>query len=231
MIRLSTKEPALFPRCGIRFPHYFRTNSALIPQLWPKALLLLFFSAQAFAGPATLILTPDQCTSLTAQCGAVPPIPPVIQPGTGWNGTCAGFTNTRVLPMSWSSPARLYTASFGGMGANDAVVVTFTVGNVSTTSSLPRIAGAEFNSSPSSRTATLSAVPCDFSVQPTPGASILGNSVTAVFAIGTGSGFNYYPVLAKNGTYYLNVRNTADATCTGTGACDMFFDLVKVGGL
>lgn len=148
--------------------------------------------------------------------------------GGSFNGTCGGFSNTIVLDLNWASPLRLYTDHFG---ANDAVVVRFTTGNVSSVGSLPRVAGAEFNSPPSSRIAKLSALPCDFGNQAAAGANIEGNSVTAIFAIGTGSGFGYYPVLSTNTTYYLNVRNSANSSCAGTGECSMFWDLIKSGGL
>jgi hypothetical protein len=120
---------------------------------------------------------------------------------------------------------------FATMGINTAIVVVFTTGSVSTTSSLPRVAGAEYNSSPSTRIARLSSTPCDFTTQPVPGANIEGNSVTATFAILPGSGFNYYPRLSTNTTYYVNVKNATSPTCEGSGVCDMFFDLIKPGGL
>jgi hypothetical protein len=59
----------------------------------------------------------------------------------------------------------------------------------------------------------------------------VGNSVTAVFAIGTGSGFGFYPVLTTNTTYYLNIKNSANATCASNGVCEMSVDLIKRGGL
>lgn len=156
---------------------------------------------------------------------------PATGGGGGFEGTCPGFDNTRIMVLNWATPTRLYTSQAGGFSTNDILVIQFTTGGVSSTTSLPRIAAAEYQSSPSSRTAVLSATPCDFTTQATPGATIIGNSVTAVFALGTGSGFGYYPQLALNTTYYLNVKNTPSATCTASGACDMFIDLVKPGGL
>lgn len=149
--------------------------------------------------------------------------------GGGFNGSCGGFDNTVVLTLDWDTPVRVYT---NHLGANDAVVVTFTTGNVGTTTSLPRIAGAEHNSAPSSRIAKLSTLPCDFGNQAAAGSNIQGNTVNAVFAITPGSGFSYYAVLAKNTTYYLNVRNSSSSTtCIANGECSMFFDLIGVGGL
>lgn len=143
----------------------------------------------------------------------------------GWNGTCPGFDNTIILPMPWVSPTRLYTRDYGGFGPNDIVVVRFTAGN-NNSSSLAFISGAEYVDSPSSRIATLSSTPCDFSAQSTPGSTMAGNSITSRFAVGTGSGFGYYPVLTKGATYYLNVKNTPNSTCISQGGtCNMFFDI------
>jgi hypothetical protein len=150
---------------------------------------------------------------------------------TGWSGRCDGFASTRVIELNWAAPNRQLTANYGGFGTNDALVVQFTTGNVSTTNNLPNITAVEYGSSPSSRTAVLSATPCDFSQQATPGAMSVGNSVTAVFAIGTGSGFGFYPVLTTNTTYYLNIKNSANATCASNGVCEMSVDLIKRGGL
>lgn len=145
-----------------------------------------------------------------------------------FSGTCPGFDNTIVLAMNWGSPVRLYT---GHMGANDIVLVTFTTGNTSTTNSLGRVAGAEYNSPPSGRIATLSANPCDFTTQAAPGANMQGNSITASFAITPGSGFGYYPVLSKNHLYYLNIKNSPNSTCVNAAVpeCGMFFDLLNSG--
>lgn len=145
----------------------------------------------------------------------------------GFNGSCPGFAATHIIPIDWNNPQRTFTANFGGFGILDIVVVKFTVGNISSTSSLPRMTSAEYNSPPSSRTAVLSATPCDFSTQSTPGATIIGNSITAVFATGTGSGGGYYPVLQLNHEYYLNMKNNPGSTCASAPSCDMFIDLIK----
>jgi hypothetical protein len=149
----------------------------------------------------------------------------------GWNGTCPGFNNTRVLTLNWAAPSRLYTANLGLFTANDALVVKFTTGNNPTTTSLPRIAAAEYQSSPSTRHAVLSSTPCDFNPQAAAGASVVGSSITMIFAIEPGSGFGYYPVLQPNTTYYVNIKNVENASCAISNACDMFVDLVKPGGL
>jgi hypothetical protein len=129
--------------------------------------------------------------------------------------------------MNWQSPARRTQ----NMGPSDAIVVKFTTGNVSSISSLPRITGAEYQSPPSSRIAVLSPTACDFGTQPMMGAYGEGNSITMVFAVGTGSGYGFYPVIPLNTTWYLNVKNSPNSTCTAGGVCEMFFDLLKPGGM
>ena len=54
-----------------------------------------------------------------------------------------------------------------------------------------------------------------------------GNTVTAIFALGSGSGAGYYPVLETNTTYYLNIRNDPGSNCVAGSACDMSIDLIK----
>jgi hypothetical protein len=167
-------------------------------------------------------------------CVTVPTTPltvTVLKTSGGFNGSCPGFTATHIIPIDWSTPVRKYTEQHGGFGVSDIIIVKFTTGNVSTGSSLPRLTAAEYNSPPSSRTAVLSAIPCDFSVQSTPGATNIGNSITAVFALGTGTGFGYYPVLQLNKEYYLNMKNNPGSTCASAPSCDMFIELLKPGPL
>jgi len=200
----------------------------------------------------------QDCTSRTGAAGVIViDCVPVVVTGTvsgplncatgttpnATNTACVAITPTsgcvvngvtvtpKIIQMDWANPQRMYTTNAGGFGADDVIVVRFTTGNVSSDASLPRLASAEYNSSPSSRDATLSSLMCDFAPQATPGATIIGNSITAVFAIGTGSGFGYYPVLQTNTTYYLNMKNSAGASCRSNGQCDMFIDLIKAGGL
>jgi len=186
----------------------------------------------------------DKTTSYQVQacagtaCTTVPTTPlTVIVPGTtgggvpgppgGWGGVCPGFTNTRVIPLSWTNPVRQYTSSYGGFGVNDAVVVEFTTGNLSSSSSLPHIVAVEFQSSPSSRIATLSKTPCDFGPQAMPGASTEGYTVTMAFALGTGYNWGYYPLLELNTKYYVNIKNNANPVCAANNNCNMSIDLLK----
>lgn len=207
--------------------------------IWAMGVLLVLTVGYARASSVsmsipncnTLTVTSTTGSTVVMNCttsGPTPPTPPgPIPPSPPGVISCTGFNRTVVVDLTWATPTRQYSS----MGVNDAVVVRFTTGSVSTTTSLPRIAGAEYNSAPSTRIARLSATPCDFSTQPAAGANIEGNSITAVFAIAPGSGFNYYPILQTNTTYYLNVKNAPDPTCAGTGVCDMFWDLIKPGGV
>lgn len=180
----------------------------------------------------SIVLTSEQVASVIAQQGGAPgpilppppppppppPVPPVEAPPGG-----------RVihLVMGWANPARQYVE----MGPDDVLVVETTTGGVSTGGSLPRFGAAEYQSPPSSRIATLSLKPGDFGDQPTLGAKGEGNSVTMVFAIGTGSGFGYYPVFPPNTKIFLNIKNSPGCTCREQGVCGMFVDLLKVAGL
>jgi hypothetical protein len=175
------------------------------------------------------------CVSLS--CVTVPstPIAAVISHTSvqAWNGTCPGFASTLVIDVDWSPPStRQYTASHGGFGPADIMVVRFKTGSVSSGLSLPRIAAAEYQSSPSSRIAAISDTPCSFSpLQGSLGSYGEGNTVTMVFATGTGTGFGYYPALELNKTYYVNVKNSSNSTCQISGDCNLFIDFIKPAGL
>jgi hypothetical protein len=172
---------------------------------------------------------------LANACATVPPSSnlTVVVPktgGGGWDGsTCAGFTNTVVIDIDWAAPVRKYTGAFG---PNDIAVVRFTTGNVdSANNNLPRIQAAEWTSPPSGRYAVLSATPCDLTRQTWLGATSASNSPSVPFAVGSGANFGYYPILNKNTTYYFNMKNLDNQTCTAGGVCDAFVELLKPGGL
>lgn len=204
------------------------------------AALALVLATSAFAEDRYIIVSPgDRIIVSPAAAAGTPapapvpaptptPVPPPV--ASGFNGTCPGFDATRLIDMDWQAPQRRYTSAYGGFGPNDVVVVRFTTGSVASGASLPRLGAAEYNGSPYERIATLSDKPCDFGPQATAGARIEGKSITASFALGTGAyAWNYYPVLMNNSTYYLNMKNAPNSGCSG--ACDMFIDLTKSGGL
>ncbi|HEY2970332.1 MAG TPA: hypothetical protein VGK75_18415 [Casimicrobiaceae bacterium] len=150
-----------------------------------------------------------------------------VQVATGGGNaiSCSGFSKTVVLDASWSNPTRLFTINGGGFGVNDALVVRFTTGPNALTKR-GGFSGAEYQSSPSERHATLSASPCDFGpgMFP-PGSNASGNTISLQYYVG-GTPV-YYPVLQPSTTYYLNIMNVAPASCAATGVCDMFIDFSK----
>lgn len=201
-------------------------------------LLALFAITATAAPPATLSC--GEAITVTAQCNAPTPTPtptpiptptptptPTPQPPVGWGGSCPGYANTIVIDFNWAAPVRAYTGHFGAL---DIVVARFKTGNFdSASNNLPRLAGAEWQSPPSARYATLSDKPCDL-VPPDGwplGSVSAGNSVQIPFAVGNGNNFGYYPRLQKNTVYYFNVKNLANQTCTASDTCDMFLELLR----
>lgn len=173
------------------------------------------------------------CTG--ANCTTVPasPLAATVTHASGGGGpsTCGGFTDTINLEFNWNAPGRIYAS---GMSPTTAVVVKFTTGNFdSANNNLPRISAAEWGTPPSARFAVLSATPCDFSnVQTWQGAVTAGNSVQVPFAVGSGNNWNFYPILAKNTTYYFNLKNLSPTeSCSAQGFCGMFIELSKPAGL
>ena len=132
-----------------------------------------------------------------------------------------------MLDASWAVPGR----SVSDFGPNDALVYRFTTGSKA---SIYRgsVSGAEYGSSPSARTATLSASPCDFGggLFP-PGTSTSGNTVLLQFYVNTAAQSGYYATLAPNTTYYINILNVPGSTCTQVGSCTMFLDLSEGKGM
>lgn len=188
--------------------------------------LVIFFSFSALAATqATVVLTPSQVQTVIDQQAGAPPPPP---PPPVSDSTCAGFTNTYIADLSWSTPVRIIQP----MQLNDVVLVRFTTGNLSSTNNLPHIVVTEYGGvGPAQRTAGLSTSPCVFSLQSgmAPGAVSVGNTITSVFAIKPGSGYGFYPVLEKNTTYYLSVKNNPGGGCSLGDSCQISIDLLKAG--
>ncbi len=160
-----------------------------------------------------------------------PNIPPVIPPSS-WNETCPGFTKTWVVDLNWNAPGRVGPIN---IGKNDVIVARFTTGNLdSVSNNLPRVSGAEFSSGPpSARFAVLSAKPCDFANQARQGATSAGNSINIPFNVGaTDDLTHYYPMLAKQTTYFVNIKNLSqDESCGAQGACGFMVELGKPSGV
>lgn len=158
--------------------------------------------------------TPPNCTCIPPQIGTPPNC---TTPGTI---TCTGFNHTTVVNESLTNPQTNVVAR---MGVNDAIVVAIASGPAVLSAVASRINLGEWQSTPSSRYATLSAQPCDF------GSGIAtssGSSIIVYFTVGGKDSFND-PVIPVNSTYYLNVMNQQPANCASNGICDMFVSLYK----
>jgi hypothetical protein len=154
-----------------------------------------------------------------------------VSPGGGGGGggsggpiSCPGATNTIVVDLDWNNPQRMLT---GNIASTDAVVVRFTTGSSSASSS--NITGAEFGGQQTARVGVLSNTACDFTTPPqlqwgsafgSWGAAVYSTTVYMPFSIPTPNPGAYYPALAPNTTYYLNVKTTG-----GCSSCGMYFDL------
>lgn len=169
----------------------------------------------------------------------------IVQTGTGTGGTggttgpisCTGFTNTRVIPITWGAlqtgSVSVYTKNFGGFSNNDIVVASFTTPMMTSAGQTGAIQAAEFGTTAVSRTASLSTTPCSFDTALSATGSLFasitgsslvkGNTVTVSFQVGGSSA--WYPVLQPGKTYYYNIKNTY-----GTGS-DMKIELQKPPGL
>lgn len=124
--------------------------------------------------------------------GYVPPIPP---PSEAIDDV-----------MTWSEATTIQSGAFG---PNDAWVIQFTTGSTdSGAGGLVRLQGAEFTGPPAPRQWTLSPIAGDFGPQAMPGAQGYGSpSVTALFVVGSGDDFGFYPTIPQSTTWYLNIRN------------------------
>jgi len=109
-------------------------------------------------------------------------------------------------------------------------VVQFTTGNFDSGSNLLKMAGAEWQDPPTQRTAALSNLPCDFtggSLSSYFATTTTGSTtVTIPFTVNNPNNFGFYPILQKNTTYYLNVKQAPSSGCV---SCNMFIELIKYG--
>jgi hypothetical protein len=153
--------------------------------------------------------------------------------GTGTSITCAGFTSTHPIPISWgalkSGSVRVSTTNFSN---NDIVVAYFTTPGVTSAGQFGAIQAAESQPPAISRTASLSLAPCSFDnslgatgffSKQSGSALVSGTTVTVPFQVGGSN--TQYPVLQPNTTYYYNIKNT-----TGSGG-NIFIELQKPPGL
>jgi hypothetical protein len=150
---------------------------------------------------------------------------------------CAGFARTVVIDLPWASTtaaSRVLTSSYGGFGANDALVVKLTVPAGVVSFSPGSINMAEWGTGGNPRYASLSTTACDFSTT---------NWFSDLWASGTISTPLYVGVpapayagasLQAGQVYYLNIRNTdrwGNPSCSEpSGYCNMFIDFYKPPG-
>jgi len=176
------------------------------------------------AGPITV----NQSTTFTAtasNAGGTSAAASATVSITGGGGiNCTGFTNTRVLPITWSSsgvgvPIIVYSKDVGGFGPNDALVVSFTTpsGTANTVGSLET---GEYQSGTADIILEVATTACDFAA-----ARNTGQGVSFGFSVGPNSQ-GALP-LNPSTTYYVNMKH--DATCTSM--CNIIFTLNKPAGL
>jgi hypothetical protein len=170
--------------------------------------------------------------------------------------TALGLT-AKVVVASWNG-AQIDTVNGVGFGPNDALIVQFTTGSftTSTTGGLGALSGVEFSGPTTPRAGALSTSPCDFTVgmaeyswkskisapgqcNKTAFSGFTGPSVGfSVAALGdmTSSSTSCQALLQPNTTYYWNLTNFTPAPPNGTqqcnqSACNMRITLTKpVGG-
>ena len=171
----------------------------------------------------------SQCAPATSTTVFVPaaggtPIPP----GTI---SCAGFNKTLNINLPWIGTAttgRVLTSSFGGFGANDAMVVQLHPPAGVLSSANGNIALYEWGGGPIARLSVISTTPCDFS---TANAATLFNASKGSdprFWLQVGGTQTPGIVLLQPGvTYYLNVKNSGCPTGT---KCEMGMDFAKPAG-
>ncbi len=201
------------------------TNQVSLLAPGGTAALTCVYDLSATDGATTV--TPSKSVSYTAGGGG----------GGGGGGTtdtsactAAGLTPI-VISLPWANQS-VYTSNYGSFGASSAVVVKFT-----TPATIPPLTGkgyiqaVEFQSSPSARTGSLSANPCEFGLA---GGGILPGGGFA----NTNAPWIYYKLpgstkaaltLQANTTYYFNIMNPSGSTCSGQG-CDMLITLSKPSG-
>lgn len=157
-----------------------------------------------------ITLQPGETIQVQApNAGPVPPDPnPDPGPGPGPDPQPPSG-GVHVLEIPWSNSGNIPA---GNLPKGEVLAVKVTTGSISSTNSLPRIKCAEWNSPPRDRLAVLSFTPGDFDhpIGNAAGATMQGQSPTAIFAVGTGAGMGYYPVVPLNTTVYLNIKTIED---------------------
>lgn len=174
--------------------------------------------------PATITLTSQQVDSIIAQQGGSTPIPPTPtgspDPGPG-PGPIDPPSGVRIISLPWANSPNTPT---GPISVEQVIAVEVTTGSISSTNNLPFIAASDYNSAPRTRKAVLSYTPGDFDnpIGNAPYATMEGKSITAKFALGTGTSPGY-PQVPLNTRIYLNIK-TVDQSSPDQSA-EMFVSL------
>ena len=221
------------PPVGVSVPNVVgMAQSAAASTITSSGLALGPVSAQTSTAAVNTVIGQNPAAGSTVAAGSA--VAMTVSSGGGgggsWTGTCPGFDNTRVMPINWAAPVRMLTSAYGGFGANDIVVLTFTTGNTPSTINLLKVAGAEYQGPPTQRNAAISDKPCDFT-----GGSLASywgsttsntTSVTFPFTVDNpNNAGGFYPILHVNTQYFVNVKMAPSSGCVGS--CDMFFELIR----
>jgi hypothetical protein len=161
--------------------------------------------------------------------------------GGGGGGGGGGSTDTtactnlgltpHVISVPWVASQLIYTVNNGGFGPSDAIVLKFTTpATIPAGTGLGKVSAVEYNSSPSTRSGSLSPNPCEFGLPGTlPGAGFAGANGPSISFKLPGSTKTAL-LLQANTTYYFNIRNDPGSTCSSNGSCDMLITLSKPSG-
>jgi hypothetical protein len=136
---------------------------------------------------------------------------------------CAGFANTRTVPVAWPAvpfgTINAYTANgTSHMGPNDAVVVEFTTPATLGSNKIARMSWIEFGRDLNPRRKlVLSQNRCDFTTGMGSGSIKVGIGGSMIFSAGTNT-YGYPALLTPNRKYYINIKN--DGACNAEH-CDL----------
>jgi hypothetical protein len=157
----------------------------------------------------------------------------------GFSGSCSGYNTTHVLVLPWGGSGLTANATNGSWKPNDAVVVQFTTGSLTTTqTNLGNIGAAQYVDPDASRYGALSTTPCDFTVglplRKCAGTySIFASNVAPSIGMSMIDSGSCVALLQPNTTYYFNMTTVNPATgqtaCT-TATCNMMVNLTKPKG-
>lgn len=175
------------------------------------------YTVQGSTGSDTVVVT---------ESGAGSADPPPVGPTS-----CNGYT---VIPVDlpWTATSRVITKGFNN---NTMVVAKFTTPATGAVSSSASLASAEFGDAKTTRTASLSTLPCDLSGTGT-GKVFKGNTQTPGFTYQINGSVNFLSdrvILQPSTTYYFNIvnRDSRGSPSCGTSTCNMIIQMTLPTGL